>query len=107
MKSSLFFFLLILSSLAVQSFFAMLEMASVSFNRIRLNYFIYKKNRRAIWLSHLLKNPLLLFGTTLIGVNGAMQFGSECARRFYISIGLSPDFAPLSQVFLVLMFSEL
>lgn len=91
----------------MQSFFAMLEMASVSFNRIRLNYFIYKKNRRAIWLSRLLKNPLLLFGTTLIGVNGAMQFGSECARRFYISIGLSPDFAPLSQVFLVLMFSEL
>lgn len=36
-----------------------------------------------------------------------MQFGSECARRFYASIDLSPDWAPLSQVIIVLIFAEL
>lgn len=85
----------------------MLEMACVSFNRVRLQYYVSKKNRRAIWLSALLKNPARLFGTTLIGVTTALQFGSECARRFYISLDLSPDWAPLSQVIIVLIFAEL
>ena len=102
-----YFFLLILISVLVEGFFSMLEMACVSFNRVRLQYYVSKKNRRAIWLSSLLKNPARLFGTTLIGVTTALQFGSECARRFYISLDLSPDWAPLSQVIIVLIFAEL
>lgn len=85
----------------------MLEMASVSFNRIRLQYYLSKNQVRAKWLSKLLNNPAHLFGTTLIGVNAAMQFGSECARRLYSSLDLNPDWSALSQVFIVLIFAEL
>lgn len=85
----------------------MQEMACVSFNRIRLHFYVSKGMRRAIWLNHLLQNPARLFGATLISVNCAMFIGSECARETYISLGLNPDLAPISQVILVVVFAEL
>lgn len=102
-----FFLLMILACLATQGFFAMVEMASVSFNKVRLQYYVSKHNKRAIWLSYLLHQPALLFGTTLIGVNTSLVIGSECARRFYDSLGYSPDWAPLSQIILVIIFAEI
>jgi CBS domain containing-hemolysin-like protein len=107
MTSWKFFLIMIICCLAIQGFFAMVEMACVSFNKIRLQYYVSKKNKRALWLSYLLHNPALLFGTTLIGVNTALVIGSECARRFYDALGLSPDWAPLSQIFIVLIFAEI
>ncbi|QVL56716.1 MAG: DUF21 domain-containing protein [Simkaniaceae bacterium] len=107
MSSWAFFLLLVILSLIVQGFYSMLEMACVSFNRVRLQFYVSQGNRRAKWLSNLLNNPTRLFGTTLIGVNATMQFGSECARRFYSSIDLSPDWAPITQIFIVLIFAEL
>lgn len=101
------YLLLTLMFLVIQSFFSMLEMACVSFNRVRLQYFVSLGKKRAIWLSKLLNRPTFLFGTTLIGVNASMQFGSECARRFYLDLGISPDWAAISQIFLVLIFAEL
>ncbi|MBM3191581.1 MAG: HlyC/CorC family transporter [Chlamydiae bacterium] len=101
------FLMLILASIVVEAFFAMMEMACVSFNRVRLQYYVSQGYKRALWISFLLDHPTRLFGTTLIGVNAALQFGSECARRFYLSLGLSPDWAPLSQVLLVLILAEL
>jgi putative hemolysin len=102
-----FFVTIIVSCLIVQGFFAMAEMACVSFNKVRLQYYVSKNNRRAIWLNDLLQHPGRLFGTALICVNTALQVGSEAARRFYESIHLSPDWAPLSQVFIVLIFAEI
>jgi CBS domain containing-hemolysin-like protein len=102
-----FFLFLICISLSVEAFFSMMEMGCVSFNRVRLQYYISQGNRRAKWIGFLLNHPTRLFGTTLIGVNAALQFGSECARRFYIALGLSPDWAPLSQIFLVIILAEL
>jgi putative hemolysin len=108
MKDSWQFFLfLMLLCIFVQGFFAMLEMAAVSFNKVRLQYYVSKENRRALWLSYLLNHPAQLFGTTLIGVNTALQLGSESSRRFYESLGISPEWAPLSQIFLVLIFAEI
>ncbi len=101
------FLLLLIISLLIQGFFSMMEMACVSFNKVRLQYYVSKDSKRAKWLSKLLSHPAHLFGTTLIGVNAALQFGSECGRRLYASFGLSPDWAMLSQVFIVLIFSEL
>lgn len=106
-RSWLFFLFLVVISLFVQGFYSMMEMASLSFNRVRLQYFVSKKDRRAIWLKKLLDHPIRLFGTTLIGVNAAMQFGSESARRLYLSLGLNPDWSFFSQVFIVLVFAEL
>ncbi|MCH9613490.1 MAG: hypothetical protein SP1CHLAM54_04930 [Chlamydiia bacterium] len=101
------YLLLTLLFLALQGFFSMLEMACVSFNRVRLQYYVSQGRAHAIWLSKLLNRPTFLFGTTLIGVNTAMQFGSECARRFYQDLGLNPDLALLSQILIVLIFAEL
>ena len=104
---SLFWLILTLVCIATQSFYSMQEMACVSFNRIRLQYYVNQGNKRAQWLSRLLHNPAKLFGTTLIGVNVSLQIGSECSRQFYQSLNLDPTLAPLTQVFLVLIFAEL
>ncbi len=102
-----YYFFFTFLCIALQGFFAMFEMASVSFNKIRLQYYVSKDNRRAKWLSSLIRNPSYLFGTTLIGVNTFLQMGSEFSRQLYESWHLSPDFAPLSQVLLVVVFGEL
>ncbi len=101
------FLLWIVICLIIQGFFAMIELACVSFNKVRLQYYVSKGHKRARWLSFLLHHPAYLFGTTLIGVNSALMIGSESARRFYDAIGLSPDLAPLSQIILVLIFAEI
>ncbi len=103
-KTYLFFTLL---SIAVQGLFAFFEMACVSFNKVRLQYYVSTGMRRALWLNYLLRAPSRLFGTTLIGITTALVIGSECARRFYESIHLDPDWAPLTQVPLVVIFGEL
>lgn len=98
---------LIIACLMVQGFFAMAEMACVSFNKVRLQYYVSKNQRRAKWLSDLLQHPGRLFGTALICINTALIVGSEAARRFYDALHLNPDWAPLSQVFIVLIFAEI
>ncbi|MDN3504268.1 MAG: CNNM domain-containing protein [Rhabdochlamydiaceae bacterium] len=106
-QTSWLFLLLTLFSIAFQAFFSMMEMAAVSFNKVRLQYYVSKGVKKAIWLNSLLNNPTRLFGTTLLCINAALQFGSECSRRFYSSIGLSPDWAPVSQIIVVVIFAEL
>jgi CBS domain containing-hemolysin-like protein len=85
----------------------MMEMACVSFNKVRLQYYISKRYKSALCLQYLLSHPALLFGTTLICVNAALLIGSECARKFYEALGLSPFWAPLTQAFLVFVFAEI
>lgn len=106
-ESARFFLVMTLFCLLAQGIFAMFEMATVSFNKVRLQYYVSKKMRRARWLSYLITHPAQLFGTTLIGVNSCLILGSESARRFYESLGLNPDLAPLTQIFLVMIFAEL
>lgn len=96
-----------LISILFLAFFSMEEMACISFNKIRLQFYVSQGFKRAKWLYKLLQSPSRLFGTTLIGVNVATFVGSECARQFHASVGLDPDFAPLSQVILVIIFGEL
>ena len=108
MSNSAFFWLLLnVFSIAMLAFYSMAEMAAVSFNKVRLQYYVSKGEKRAVWLNWLLHNPTRLFGTTLIGVNVATFFGSEFAREFYLSIGVNPDYSPFSQVLLVVILGEL
>jgi putative hemolysin len=106
MSSWQVFLLFSLCSIFAQGFFALFEMSCISFNRVRLHYFASIGKKRAIWLNELIHKPGRLFGTTLLGINVFLQLGSECARRFYEAIHLDPDFAPISQVILVLLFGE-
>ncbi len=96
-----------LLSVCVQALFAFFEMACVSFNKVRLQYYVSLGTKRALWLNYLIKTPSRLFGTTLIGITASLVIGSECSRRFYESIHLDPDFAFLTQVPLVVIFGEL
>lgn len=105
--SALIWILLNLVSVAISAYYSMIEMACVSFNKVRLQYYVSKGIKQAIWLNALLNKPARLFGTTLIGVNAANVVSSECAREFYSSIGLSPDLAPLTQVPIIVIFGEL
>lgn len=103
----LFWFMMTAICIAVQGIYSMLELASVSLNRVRLEYYVSKKMKRALWLRYLLEKPSRLFGTVMLGVNVAMQIGSQTAREFYQSVGLDPDIAPLTQIFLVVILAEL
>ncbi|MES2344784.1 MAG: hemolysin family protein [Chlamydiota bacterium] len=102
-----FFLILTVCCIAMEAFFSMLEMACVSFNKVRLQYYVSNNHRRAKWLNYLLNRPPVLFGTILICVNLALEVGSESSRRFYEALGLNPDWAALTQIFLVLIFAEL
>lgn len=106
-SSPTFWLLLTLLCLAVQAFYSMMEMAAISFNKVRLEYYLAKNKPAAIWLSTLLQRPSQLFGTTLLGVNVALQIGSECSRHFYASLDLNPSFAALTQACFVVVFAEL
>lgn len=100
-------FILNFITIAFLAFYSMMEMACVSFNKMRLQYYVSKNNKRAIWLQELIQDPARLFGTTLIGVNLAMVIGSECSRQFYSAIGLNPILSALTQVMLVVILGEL
>ncbi len=105
--TALFFLAWMVIFLIIQGFYAMLEMACVSFNKVRLHYYVSKNMKRALWLNYLLSHPAIFFGTTLIGVNAALQFGSECSRRLYESLGLNLGLAPITEILLVLICAEL
>lgn len=103
----LFWFILTLICIFVEAFFAMGEIAIISFNKVRLQYYLNKENKRAQWIFKLLQNPANLFGTVLLGVNIALQVGSECSRQFYETAGFDPDLAPVTQFILVVIIAEL
>lgn len=106
-ESAIFWLLFNFITIAILAFFSMEEMALVSFNKIRLQFLVKQGSQRANLLNYLLQNPSRLFGTTLIGVNVATIVGSECSRQFHQAINLNPDWAPLSQIILVIIFGEL
>lgn len=103
----LFWFAMTLLCIFLEAFFAMGEIAIISFNKVRLQYYVNKKIKRAEWIYKLLQKPANLFGTVLLGVNIALQVGSECARQFYLAAGLDPNIAPISQFILVVIIAEL
>lgn len=96
-----------LISLVFLAYFSMIEMACLSFNKVRLQYYVSKGSKRAHWLHWMLHHPSRLFGTTLVGVNLMLMVGSEFNRQFYEALGISPELAPLSQIVLVITLGEL
>lgn len=104
---ALFWLTITLLFLVMEAFYTSIEMAMVSFNKVRLQYYISKKDKNALRINWLLEHPSRLFGTTLIGVNIAMLLGSECSRHLYTSLCLNADLAPLTQIPIVLIFAEL
>lgn len=54
---ALYWLLLNLFSIIMLAFYSMLEMACVSFNRVRLQYYVSQGIKRAEWLNWLLQHP--------------------------------------------------
>ncbi|SFW01527.1 membrane transport protein [Chlamydia abortus] len=93
--------------IVLQGFYSMMEMACVSFNRVRLQYYLTKDHKKARYINFLIRRPYRLFGTVMLGVNIALQVGSESSRNCYKALGFSPAYAPFTQIFLVVIFAEL
>ena len=51
MKEALWWLFLNILSIMILSFYSMSEMACVSFNKVRLQYYVSKGMKRAIWLT--------------------------------------------------------
>jgi len=107
MTNPFFWLAATLACIAIQGIYTMLEMAAVSFNRVRLEYYVNRGDKIAIWLQYLLQKPARLFGTTMLGVNVALQVGSQCSREFFLYLHLDPDIAIVPQIFLVVILAEL
>ncbi len=92
---------------AVMGFYSMQEMACISCNKLRLDYYVAQKQRWARLLQYLLERPTILFSTSLIGVNVALMVSSESARRLFEAVGVDPNWAPIAEIPFVLIFGEL
>lgn len=90
-----------------EAFFAMQEMAILSYNRLYLNYRLQFRDRRAQWIRYFLLHPHRLFTTILIFNDACLHLGSECSRRFFAALNWPAALAPISQVLLVIVFAEL
>jgi putative hemolysin len=106
-EGALFWFIMTLFWTFVMSFYSTQEMAAISCNKLRVEYYATEKKPWAIKLYSLLENPTLLFSTTLIAVNVALTISSECARRLFSSIGINPNLSPFTHIPFLLLFGEL
>lgn len=80
-------FLLLVLLVLFSAFFSGIETGAVSINRFRLDHLIRRRNRKAMFIRHLLDHPDQLLGTTLVGnnlVNTAMPViaASMAIRHF-------------------------
>lgn len=106
-KSSLFWFSVNISCILLQGFFSMMEMACVSFNKVRLQYYLTKNHKKADLVSFFIRAPHFLFGTVMLGVNISLQIGSQSCRESFKYLQINPDFAPFLQIILVTIFGEI
>jgi len=85
--------LLLLVLIALSAFFSGIETGTVSINRFRLDHLVRRRNRKAVYIRHMLDHPDQLLGTTLVGnniVNTAMPvLATAIAIR-----SLGPDLGP-------------
>lgn len=107
MTESLFWFIAFILFTMMLSLYSMGEMAMISFNKIRLQFYLNEGSKRASWLNYLFTHPSRLFGTTLIGVNVAMMFASEFIRKSFDAAGLNPDISPIISVPIIIIIGEL
>jgi len=91
----------------VMSFYSMQEMACISFNRLRLEVAVRSGSRRAACIKHMLDNPMLLFTTTLVGVNLSLVISSESMRRVFTTLDLNPNLSPIIEAPYMIICGEL
>jgi len=91
----------------VMSFYSMQEMACISFNRLRLEVAVREGSTRARCIKKMLDNPMMLFTTTLIGVNFALVLSSESMRQVFSTLDLNPNLSPIVEAPYMIVCGEL
>jgi len=91
----------------IMSFYSMQEMACISFNRLRLEVAVRSGSRRAQCIKQMLDNPMLLFTTTLVGVNLSLVISSESMRRVFSTLDLNPNLSPIIEAPYMIICGEL
>ena len=99
---------IILISILFEGFFSGSEIAIISLNRIRLRILSEAKEKRALLIQGMLKNPNRLLATTLVGTNIAVVVSSSfCTKLLYDAYG--PDSGWMTTLVLspiILIFAE-
>ncbi len=93
--------------LVLEGFFSMQEVAIVSYDPLFLNYQLHRKNFRAQAVHNFIRSPQSLFATTLILIEFALHFGSECAKNLFKLIGIPLQLIPFVYIPIVVVFGEL
>ena len=104
------YILCILIMIKLQAFFSGVEMSLISADRIKIQHLAEKQNKNAKIIIKLLKNPNILFSTTLIGVNVSLVLGETIASEFTTKF-FSEDFGHFISVMimapLIILFAEI
>ena len=102
------YIIIIVVSILFEGFFSGSEIAIVSLNRIRLRILSEAKDKRALLIQGMLKNPNRLLATTLVGTNIAVVISSSfCTRLLYDRYG--PDTGWMTTLLLsplIIIFAE-
>ena len=107
--SVLIILILIGVCIGFQAFFAGLEIALLSCNRIHVRHLAERKNLYAKWIDQFLSRPVDYLSTTMIGVNLAVVIGAAFSTHlanFFFSEDVAPLVATVCLWPLVLLFGE-
>jgi putative hemolysin len=103
------YLIVIITAILLEGFFSGAEIAIISLNRIRLRILAEAKERKAIIIQSMLKEPGRLLATTLVGTNIAIVVSSSfCTRLLHSRYGYNSELMTtliLSPV--ILIFAEL
>jgi len=102
------YILIILIAIILEGFFSGAEIAIISLNRIRLRILAEAKEKKAILIHRMLKNPNRLLATTLVGTNLAVVIAScFCTKLIYDKYGIKSEWITVMVLSpLVLVFGE-
>jgi len=85
---TILYIIIILIAILFEGFFSGAEIAIISLNRIRLRILSEAKEKKALLIQSMLKNPNRLLATTLVGTNIAVVVSSSlCTRLLYDKYG--------------------
>ncbi len=105
----IFYILAILGCILFQAFFAGLEIAFLSCDRVQIRHLADQKNLKAKWVNHFLSKPVNYLATTMIGVNVAVVVSASLTTNL-ISRFLGPSLTPFISTLvlwpMILLFGE-
>ncbi len=105
----IFYVLAILLCVMFQAFFAGLEIALLSCDRVRIRHLADQKNLKARWVNHFLAKPVNYLAATMIGVNVAVVVSASLTASLmgqFFSPAIAPLISTLALWPLILLFGE-